>query len=705
MSDIDRVPKAIGANYAVWDQNTTITLCNVPWDNSYKDIVKFPNFEALNDFLDSSGVRHTSIGKNRVAKADEPIKLPLQINEVYNYNYVRVHNPGQKPINGREMYYYYFIIGVSYTTPGVTTIQVQLDVWQTFGRFAQFGSAFVQQGHIGIANDRQFRDYGRTYLTTPEGLDTGADMVTVASTSHGIINQLNCSVAVVCAADLFADPEKDGAPNQDISAANYVQGMVSGVGTYIFQSVTDFARFTSNYAQYPWILNAIKSVTLIPDAFSNGEKYTSKKLFRGDTVVYQNTAPTEKGRGEYWKVMPNFRDFILAKIPDRYRGLKKFLTYPYCAIEMTLFQGSNVVLKPELWNRADAHVAIKSSNVTPGQKLMAYARGYNALEPNDEEKANLSDGTTEYYYDRGDYLENAVVMDNYPTLAVAGDAGNLSLAQNYNSIAQQRKTADWSQQKSLAGNQTSYDQAGVSTQNTDTQAQISRWQTQRSTNIQNRATAANAVTGAITSLGTGGPGGMIGAASGITGAVVDTMSRNDQTNASLAANRASTESTVGTSNYIRDTNKDLADWATQGDYANAIASVNAKVQDTALTPPFAVGAAGGEVFQLTQGNGIKLYFIMKTIGPGEMMRIGEYWLRYGYQINTFIRDFPDDLMVMSNFTYWRLSELYLIATNLPEWVKRTLCGIFEKGVTVWTDPRKMGQIDIANNVPKTGIRY
>jgi hypothetical protein len=58
---------------------------------------------------------------------------------------------------------------------------------------------------------------------------------------------------------------------------------------------------------------------------------------------------------------------------------------------------------------------------------------------------------------------------------------------------------------------------------------------------------------------------------------------------------------------------------------------------------------------------------------------------------------------MSKFTYWKLSETYISAANMPESFKQTIRGIFEKGVTVWADPTYIGNTDIADNVPLDGI--
>ena len=66
---------------------------------------------------------------------------------------------------------------------------------------------------------------------------------------------------------------------------------------------------------------------------------------------------------------------------------------------------------------------------------------------------------------------------------------------------------------------------------------------------------------------------------------------------------------------------------------------------------------------------------------------------------------PDSLMCMTNFTYWKLHEFYLRSSTCPEEYRLTIKGIFEKGVTVWNNPNKIGVTDYADNDPLPGISY
>ena len=158
---------------------------------------------------------------------------------------------------------------------------------------------------------------------------------------------------------------------------------------------------------------------------------------------------------------------------------------------------------------------------------------------------------------------------------------------------------------------------------------------------------------------------------------------------------------LSNSGYIRDTNRSLAEFAARGDYENSIAGINAKVQDSKFVQPSVVGQVGGDTMNIIHLNG-EVSVRWKMVDDAHIRTIGDYWLRYGYAVNQFAK-LPDSLMAMEKFTYWKLAETYITAGAMPESFKQAIRGIFEKGVTVWTNPDDIGNIDIADNAPLEGI--
>jgi hypothetical protein len=722
MVDIDKMPRAIGANYAVWSPDSQITLTNVPWDNNYRDVVNFPGTTekqkqaALNRYIDKRDSANVSITGSQYAPVDRPIRLEIPFTDCYGFNYVRVLNPDQAASRNGAMYFYYFILGIEWMNPGTTLFRVQLDIWQTFGSRVKIGNSYVEKGHIGVANENQFDDYGRTYLTLSEGQDTGAEHMVIHDEMQNILNPQFQNVMVIANIDLTQDPGNIDNPGIKTSQGTVILGTPSGADYHFFEPRM-FARFIKAYQDYPWILQGIMSISSVPAPEQQGYKVIQQRADKDNTIIWSKIDPTEVARGSGvnndYMLLTRWRDspVIAEAIPPRYRGLKKFYTFPFMSIEMTTFAGNPIVIKPENWNHPDAPINYRTNYVAPGQRTVVMPRYYNARTGAPVETKLIS-GRTEHYNDGGDYLEMSMSIGNFPSYALVNNAGMLAIANQAHSLSQQYKTSDWSQQKSMAGNSLAYDQAGASIDNAQNQARIGRNAAIQGTDLANSQELGKAVIGIGSGIiggavSGGGPGAAAGAALGAaTSAANAGMNISGRNGALAIQNSAGVESTASntdTANYMRDTNKSLSDWAAKGDYENSVAQINAKVQDTAMTPPFTTGQAGGETFNFVHG-GIKLYTRWKMLPPGALAAIGEHWLRYGYAVQRFITP-PADLHVMTKFSYWKMLETYVVGTNIPEGIKQSIRGILEKGFTVWVDPDDIGNIDLALNKPKTGIRF
>ena len=101
-------------------------------------------------------------------------------------------------------------------------------------------------------------------------------------------------------------------------------------------------------------------------------------------------------------------------------------------------------------------------------------------------------------------------------------------------------------------------------------------------------------------------------------------------------------------------------------------------------------------------NGILIKW--KRLKPNFMRTVGDFWLRYGYYINRWLVP-PADLKCCENFTYWKMQEISLTSSQVPELFREAIRGIFEKGVTVWSNPDRIGRTDLADNEPLEGIYY
>lgn len=700
-------------NYALWTAGTTVQLCNVPWNSDYRDIVRFDSQDALDSYLVEQTGPSIQIKDMSYAQVGRPIRINVPFHRVYTYNYLRAFNPAQ-PVPGGDTAraFYYFISDVRYIAPNTTEIQIQIDVWQSFGYQVQFGNCYIERGHIGIANERGFDNYGRDYLTVPEGLDLGSEYQIEDQWFHDIAStkpesEFTTSYDILVASTVSLDTNYGdvNAPLLKSATGSSMENLPNGAELYLFNNLESFRDYMRYLKDYPWISQGIISITAIPKSPEIRYNMDTQSLTI-DTdagITIREVLPGRLNKPKF-SMAVNWRDSLAAATLGRYRNLKKFLTFPYMFIEMTSYTGTPLVIKPECWADDDAAIVEVPHFAPPSPRIMFYPFRYNATRSSEAQFD--SSGT---HNDGGEFLDMATGILNLPTFSIVNDGYLSFMAANANGIAFQQQSADWSQQRALTGNQLAYDQAsaGMALSQNVTRQGINAATAQ--TNLANETAGYSAIqsgiNGAIGGLSRGGAAGAIGALGGAANAAADYAIGANQRNQALGisnnlaagVNRAQ----VNNAGYIRDSNKSYADYATRGDYQNAIAAINAKVQDAKLTQPSTSGQVGGDAFNLAVYKwGVDLK--IKMTSPAIRAAIGEYWLRYGYAVNRFGR-MPASFRVMQKFTYWKLRETYITSSACPESFKQAIRGIFEKGVTVWSDPNDIGWIDIADNEPLDGV--
>jgi len=698
-------------NYSAWAADSRVTLCQVPWNSSYRDIVRFPNRAALNTYIDTAGGETITIMDAVYLKMNQPIDLDIPFDIANAFNYLRVYNPSQPIVSpggiSGASYFYYFVTHVEYIASNTTRFNVQLDVIQTFLYETTFGQAFIERGHIGIAADNAFDEYGRAFLNIPEGVDIGGEYTIAHNWSHNVGSArgaLDYDVLIMANTALNSvDPGDADKPVLTVAGGSMMENLPSGASIYLV-GAGDFLKLIGTLADKPWISQGIMSITAIPnDAVERYDLITGNVEVPGmdtgevrDVMVGSTTNPT-------MVFADDWRDIALTYIPEQYRHLKKLLTFPYMALELTTYSGQPVILKPESWDNADA-MFVELPHLVPGSaKVVFYPVGYNR-----RAGATAQEDGMGIRNDAGEFLDAATAITEFPSFSILNNSYIGYMASNRNSIAFQHSSADWSQQRALTGNQLSFDQASAGMDLTNELNRLNINAATQSTNLSNQTAGYQALQGAGNSLlggMGGGKAGAVGAASGVLNAAmgyaITTNQNNQSLNISTNLQNASTNASVSNAGYMADTNLSYANYASKGDYQNAIAGITAKVQDAKLLQPTTSGQVGGNTFNLAKyqwGVDLKL----KTLQGSAMNQLCGYWMRFGYQMNIW-STLPSDLHCMSHFTYWKLRETYVLSARCPEAFKEAIRGIFEKGVTVWRNPADIGAVSLTDNLPVGGI--
>lgn len=711
-------PKSFGHefNYSVWTANNVFTLCNVPWNSDYRDVAGFRTTAEFNDYIDNTpSTTRVSITGTR-AKLNMPVRVGMTLAKAMKYNYIRIKNGLQPVETGDEpQTFYYFIVGMREINPETTELLLQLDVWASFSPLITGCRGFIERGHIGMANSKRMQNNGRDYLSIPEGFDTGAEYVGIAARSKHVARiggEFSVCVLVVFASDPDAPAYKDvggtQVPNYTTAKGDTFQGLPSGAAIRIWSSPEMFMGWVASNSETPWKTQSILSITIIPDIRSYFQGWPSQGSQKNG---YR--PPTQSPRESTFSLWQEWRQSILDSIPAKYRKLDKFKTSPYMKLELTALTGTPVELAPESWNNSNADISSRVNFLPPNARMQFRPDNYNA-----QNAPNLGTGDQLWNDDAGTFWDLFTQIGNFPTIPIMNDQAVLALANQSGSMAYAHRSADWAQQKSLAGAQTGYDQASSAMQLGSDQLGIEQAGAAAQNRIQQDSMRNQALIGLAGGVGQGaGMGAFAGPAGAVAGAAGSALSGAGNTAAMMAQmgtmNEQLTQNweTQNAQNarqnqfgsYIRDSNADLARFAAKGDYENSLAAIKARVQDTMMMPASVVGQLGGEALALINSAfGVSLRW--KFIDAARMREIGDHWLRYGYAVQQYAT-IPATFKVMDRFTYWKMSETYLSGARIPENFRQALRGIFEKGFTAWNNPDDISDtnFDISDNNILTGI--
>ena len=763
-------------SWAQWTPNTSLTLCNVPWDSSYRDVVRLTDEEARQRYfasLASVDVEHATMHK-----FGQPVLLEIPFNEASNWDYLVAYN--DYPTLEAPRRWYYFIQNVEYVNAHTTRMNIMLDVWQSFLYDWTLGRSYITRGHIGMANEKSFKYYGRDYLTYPEGLDTGSSMHVRAQSFASMVEQattapgpgtppselsLGYGVLVVSTIDLTKSPGSLAAPSLTAS-----QGVSRGIDNCYSGAEVWYAPFTredpkpggwlSLLGQYSWVAQGIVKFFMVPRIFHDALMASSEvpKTFLGHEPSHFafGNVPRRCSGAEGRTSLRNptvlsVRDFrSLFGISDRYRHVKKLLTYPYTAIEMTCNNGQSLVLQPELISSDDLEIKGAYSYSVVNPRVQFYVKKYNCAPNIPDIQPFTTFGVTAapepagVPLDGGEQFGASVGIQDLPSFMVVNNGGALALANSAYTRQFAEQSAQWTADKARMSTGNAREQAGIAADyasqrtamgnrqanamndissvqmiNANTIAQTQQRQQSELAKVNN---VANGISGVVGNVVSGNWGGVVQSAVGTAqnefNRQVELGINVDAQNANLANNLSTNAArTAQSNNYstaltnvnnrqqlqFADMNYELANKTISGDYANQIAGINAQVQQMKLTPPAVTAQAGGDTFNLSNGiMGVQLKF--KTCEPSALTAAGEYFLRYGYFVQRFLTP-PKDLKCMTNFTYWQMAEAYVSASHMPEQYRMAIKGILEAGTTVWTRPGDIGTIDYADNEPINGISY
>lgn len=689
---------------SIWPTGTHVRLLDVPWDSAYRDVVAWSSAEERDRwFASRAGSWFSSNFQN--LRPGEPISVPVPYSSVYKYNYIVVTNP-QQPVDdeGPARSYFYFITGIQYLSPQATRLTLQLDVMTTYAGSITYGNAYVDRGHIAMANSNARVKDGRAlnkYFSLPEGLDVGSEyvpcareVITINSTEHPP------KIIFISTANLAADPGTTSNPSLNVADGQFVDGLPSGCNVY-WVALDKFRAVMKAMRDKSWAAQCIVAIYAFPGALLTDGP--AVKLFGNGPEMHfiGTTANYNVGDTPYWETKSMFSQLAEGLKPARAEDVDKLYCYPYSVIEMSTLTGNPVFLKPNLVKGDHLVIQWMGCCLAPFAKAGFFAENYGDPE-------GRMGGYSYTYTDfegktktgsiaGGDFLDTCVWLTDFPQFSFVNNAYLTYLASSTHTREYQYSSAGWQLDRANMTANTGYQNA-----QRDISSQREQWSNSPAgfgSNVAQRMWSSPIIdAGGFTTPSLSDLAGMATQNASLAG-------WNAQNTVANATGAGSLNAKLSGQSDIADNNLELARNAAKGDYQNAIAGINATVQDAALTPPSTVGQSGGQGFNWKNGL-VCITVTYKTLSGASLSAVADYFRRYGYSVRRFLTlGSVRHMLCMSKFAYWRAMGASLTCADANESERETMRGIIEKGVTLWDAPESIGNTAATDNTARDGYSY
>lgn len=352
--------------------NSTIKILrNVPLDNTYEHTIYFASSSAQSSYF-SGLAKYTFEAQSYQRVKRGYIRVATNAENLYDCNYLMFQNSafGSK-------WFYGFIKSVEYINNGVSEIEFEIDVMQTWHFNYNLQECFIEREHSStdVAGDN----------IVPENLEKG-EYITCNMIKAGVGEKLGYKVDATITKDY-----------EDILA--HVYGMMdkailSGL------SVISFGTDTTELANW---LNG------------NGNSGNQVKV-RNGVINIRIGADTQKKYIQYGRP--------LQTLPYNPKN-KKLLTYPYCFCYVTNFNGNSAIYPFEYFNNDSANFYLCTDEM-PASPAVLYPADYKGLSENTDEKITLNNfptiGWSSSYYDYWLAQTQTTKVPNLVTNVVGGIA-------------------------------------------------------------------------------------------------------------------------------------------------------------------------------------------------------------------------------------------------------------------------------------------
>lgn len=386
-------------DYTKYQRPAVLRLLNVPWRSDYRDTVRFADERARDAWLSQASPETVEYSTPWLRIPAQSVNVPLPYERAAHFNYLYVDVP-VLPVDASTdpTRLCYFIRSISYAAPSTTTLELELDFWQTYIYRMNLESLILERGHAPMRRvtvDEFLSDpisNNRYLLAKDIDFSSGSDRI--AGLKHYPIG--SGDKAIVMALPIvpenipfIGEPEAASVTPptySDTAARNGYQYAVSDYdwgfggldyssavlpalpcttsddrtldGTFLYAIPAEFAYDALNDISFfaPHVLQAIKYLAIVPLSFCQRHPWYPEP----EEPEPGEEPPTDPGiveiAGNEWSVIsanPNVTldGFELSRdsigLPDYAADIAKLYTYPYTRLEISDNEGRSFEVRIE----------------------------------------------------------------------------------------------------------------------------------------------------------------------------------------------------------------------------------------------------------------------------------------------------------------------------------------------------------------------
>lgn len=462
-------------DYSKYQRPAVLRLLSVSWKSDYADVVRFQDERSRDSWFSQHDGLTVEYSTPWLRIPAQSVNVPLPYERAAHFNYLYVDIP-QVPVDdsNEPTRLCYFIKSVRYAAPSTTTLELELDFWQTYGYRMEVSSLMLERGHAPmyrVSVDEFLEDpinTNRYLLAQDVNYSTGSERV--ASVDHRDIgagekwlllalpitptdlSYVGTGAASSSTPPAYSDSSARNGYQLDVSGyqwsangysyANATLPASSGLssdsrtldGCKLYACPYDSgasAALTSMAVMAPQILASARYIAIVPSALINFENLPPITLFGATFWVVKSNPHVEVEPFELTRENIN--------LPDYAADIAKLYTSPYTRLMIQDQEGRGFEVRIEdiAGNELEFNIDVALSSAALLWNIEAVNVGSDSAESITWK--TLDGETTSTLY--GSDLAAHMLEWGIPTYSVTLSAGALEAARKWKDLEAQRQAA------------------------------------------------------------------------------------------------------------------------------------------------------------------------------------------------------------------------------------------------------------------------